>query len=384
MISIDKFFAEKILKLKNGHLFREISENDRKQDVYIKRNGQNLLSFSSNDYLGLAFRREIINSAKKALEEYGSGSGSSLLITGGSFFYSKLEEEIASHYNKEASCVFSSGYMANIGSIPALVGKDDLIIADKLSHSCLIEASKLSGAEFKRFKHNDLNSLERIIKQERNKYKNCLIVTESVFSMDGDEADIPEIVKIAKSHNCWSYVDYAHDIKNFSTTLSIKNAKPDFVMGTLSKAVPSLGGYVAASDNLIKYIKSSSKTLIYSTALPPSSLAASIEAMKIIKIEGHELFNKVMKNVLYFRGQIEKLGRSVNIGKSTTQIVPVIIGDSSKAIEISRKLEKAGILIHAIRTPTVPKNEARLRISFSASHSKENIDRLVFELLKLI
>lgn len=350
MSDLDKHFSTKIVELKSKKLLRSIRNYSDK-----------LLDFSSNDYLGLKKDEEIKSLAKQAIDKYGVGAGASRLLTGNSPLYDELESSIANYHAKQSACVFSSGYAANIGSIPALVGKGDLIIADKLSHSCIIEGAKLSDAKLIRYSHNDYSHLEKLLSQNRGKYTNCLLVTEAVFSMDGDRADIAKLNVLAKKYKAWTFVDYAHEI-------TPSEVKPDVVMGTFSKAFASLGGYVCANGAVIDYIKTKAKSLIYSTALPSSVLATSIASVKRLS-NNSNLAKQSIENANYFS---ELMG----ITKSNSQIVPIIIGSEKAVLDTHKELESEGFIVSAIRPPTVPKGTSRLRFSFSASHTKEQIEKL--------
>lgn len=356
MNSLDKHFSQKLQELQNAELLRHIRNYD-----------DSLVDFASNDYLGLLGDQRIKNASIDAINKYGVGAGASRLITGNSALYDDLEDVISNYYGKEGGCVFSSGYAANLGAISALVGRGDLIIADKLSHACIIDGAQLSGAKFMRFRHNDYEHLEKLLLDHRSDYNKCLVITESIFSMDGDRADIKLLNEIAHKYNAWSYVDYAHDIETEKYVNT--EAQPDIVMGTFSKGFASLGGYVCASDIVINYLKSKSKTLIYSTALPPSVLASSIESVKIVKTEKYRS-QKALNNAGYF---CNKMG----LDAPESQIVPVILGDENKVISIRSEVENNGIIISAIRPPTVPKDTSRLRVSFSYNHNESQIDDLI-------
>lgn len=358
MADLDKYFSAKLDELDSQDLLRTIRNYDG-----------GLVNFSSNDYLGLAQSQRLKRIASEVIGEYGVGSGASRLTTGNSPLYDRLEEEVASLHGKESACVFSSGYSANIGAISALVEKGDLVITDKLSHSCIIEGAKLSGAEFVRFNHNDYDHLKRILERKREDHQNCLIISESVFSMDGDRADVKKLNAIAKEHDSWTYLDYAHDI-------SFPKEKPDIIMGTFSKAFASLGGYICCSETVIKFIKGKAKSLIYSTALPPSVLATSLGAIKIAA-SNPEKVEAALENAHYFCSLL-------GIPEPESQIVPLILGEELKAIELSDKLEDKGFIVSAIRPPTVPKGTSRLRFSFSALHSKEQIKELAIFIKEIL
>lgn len=353
MSQLDKYFSAKLDELRDASRLRTIRNFER-----------SLIDFSSNDYLGLRFDVRLTNASKQAIDEYGTGSGASRLLTGNSPLYDALEVEIASCYGKESACVFSSGYTANIGAIGALVEKGDLIIVDKLSHSCILEGSMLSGAKLLRFKHNNLRHLEKLLTDNRENYRNCMIISESTFSMDGDRANIKKINTLAKQYDCFTYVDFAHEIKKIKES-------PDVLMGTFSKAFGSLGGYVCGSKKVVDYIKTKAKSLIYSTALPASVLASSLEAVRIFNNkDGKKLACKALDNARYFCDRMA-------LPEAKSQIVPIIIGDDKKVLELQKQIEGKGFIVSAIRPPTVPEGTARLRFSFSASHDKSHLDKLV-------
>lgn len=369
--------------LKSENLFREIYNSEQLENSIIIKNGKKLTSFSCNDYLGLSHNKKLIESSISAVEKYGTSAGASRLITGNNILYNELEKNIAKLHGCTEAVVFSSGYAANLGTIPALVNKGDLIISDKLSHSCIIEGTKLSGAEHKRFNHNDYSHLQKILEKERKNYKNCLIITESVFSMDGDRADLKIISETAKKYDAYVMVDFAHDIE-FDKWVSEKNFKNNhFIkMGTLSKAFANLGGYICGDTGIKDFLINNTKTLMFSTALPPSVLAGANEAIKIAN-KNKNLGKPAIENAKYFYELVKnKIGDFV-INKPESQIVPVIIGDSKKALYIAKKLEEAQLLVHAIRYPTVAKNTARLRFSFSTVHKTKDIENLAEMLISI-
>ncbi len=291
-----------------------------------------------------------------AAEKFGAG-GQASRVAGGDFpLYQELEAALAKAKGAAAACVFGSGYLANIGTIKALMGEGDLIVMDKLAHSCLIEGAQLSGAKLVRFKHNDMAHAAEILARERAGYKNCLLVTEEIFSMDGDYGDLSGLAALKNKYSCWLMADGAH---------SVYDAQPDvdIYMGTLSKAVGCYGGYVCGSDVLVEFLKTSAKTLIYSTALPPFVVGSAIKALEIIAAE--KPFEK-----------IPSMGGS--------HIEPIIIGDAARTMEIAEKLKEQGIVVAAIRPPTVPSGTARLRVSLSAKHSAADLQRLQKALTDLI
>lgn len=360
-MKLDDILSQKLQVLEAKKLKRTPMSNFRHDGVFVERDGKKLSSFSCNDYLGLSQNKRVIEAGINALKTYGAGSGASRLVTGECPLYSELETLLAQHYGAEEACVFGSGYLANIGTIPALVGKNDLIIADKFAHACIIDGAKLSGATLLRFAHNNTEHCRLLLENNRAEYQNCLIITESVFSMDGDTAPLAEISELAEEYNAWLMTDNAHLLSSPPFPSTIK-------MGTLSKAIGSYGGFVCGSKTLIEYIKTSARSLIFSTALPPATLATAIEALKIIK-EQPELCQKSLENARIFT---DILG----LPQAQSAIVPLIIGENDKALVASKMLAEKGFLVAAIRPPTVPENTARLRFTFSALHTREQIEEL--------
>jgi len=358
MPNIEDVFCAKLQLLAEQHRQRKLVECERIEDSYIIKNAKKLLSFSCNDYLGLSHSPQLKQAAIAAVEKYGSGCGASRLVTGNHPLYSELEAKLAKFKGTESALVFGSGYLANIGVIPALVDKNDLIIADKLVHACLIDGAKLSGAKFVRFKHNDLQDLQHILSANRHKFRHCLIITDEVFSMDGDLAPLGELSTIAKQHDAWLMADAAH-------SLSPLPSQVDIYVGTLSKAFASYGGFVCGKKVIIDYLISSSRSFMFSTGLPPASIAASIAALDIIT-KDPALLQKPIENARIFTS-------AVGLPPAESPIVPIILGDEEKAIAASAVLESHGYAVSAIRPPTVPPGTSRLRFAFSSLHKCEDI-----------
>jgi len=366
MPNLDVISQQELDKLKNSNLLRTLSETSRYSDSVIIRNGKKLVSFCCNDYLGLSQNKIVRQAALDATKKYGIGSGASRLVTGNNPLYQQLEQKLAAYKGTSGAVVFGSGYLANVGIIPALVGRNDLIIADKLVHACLIDGAKLSGAKMLRYQHNDLESCNNLLQKNRDKYENCLVITDTVFSMDGDKAPIEELLSIASKYDSWLLSDDAHGLGVMENK---KIVNPNYLqMGTLSKAMGSYGGYLCASAKIIEYIKNKARSLIYSTALPPMVIAASIAALEIIE-EDVKLVAKPLANAKLFT---ELLG----IKEAESSIVALIIGDEKEAMDASKRLEEEGFLVSAIRPPTVPEGTARLRVTFSALHQRKDIERL--------
>lgn len=366
MNSLTHFCNQELDEIKASSTYRSPVTNKRSDGVYITRNGKKLVSFCCNDYLGLADHPEVLEAAITAIRDYGFGAASSRYITGNHPLYEKLEQLLATTKNTDDAMVFSSGYLANIGTIPALASNQDLILADKLSHACMIDGIKLSGAKYMRFRHNDLAHLQTLLKKHRNNYRNCLILTETVFSMDGDIAPIEVIAELSNNYGCWLMSDDAHGFGIVKH--EVADDIPYIQMGTLSKAVGAYGGYVCGSRSLIEYLRNTARSAIYNTALPPATIAAALKAIELIN-EHPKLGENALKNARLFTEIVE-------LEKAESTIVPVIIGDNKKALALTEILEEKGFLVSAIRPPTVPPNTARLRFTFSSLHTKQDISEM--------
>ncbi|MFH1428307.1 MAG: 8-amino-7-oxononanoate synthase, partial [Candidatus Margulisiibacteriota bacterium] len=350
-------------------------------NTVVDINGKQLINFSSNNYLGLAMHPEVIEAANNALTKYGAGSGASRLICGTTPLHEQLEQKLAVFKHTAASLVFPSGYMANVGTISALLDKNDAVVVDKLNHASIIDGARLSGARIIVYPHKNMDKLNSTLNRHRNKYNRLLIVTDSLFSMDGDIAPLPEIVSMARHYGCMTMVDEAHATGVFGTNgeglvehfgLS---GQVDVVMGTLSKAIGSQGGYIAGSNVLIQYLINKARSFIYTTALPASSGAAALKAIEIIEREP-ERRERLWENVAQSAECIKSPPDKGDLGGLTTQIIPIIIGDTEKTVKAAESLYEAGFLVLPIRPPTVPEGTSRLRISISSEHTQEDIRRL--------
>ncbi len=362
MPSLDQFAAEKLADLERASLRRALVPTRRSDGIWAERNGRRLLSFSCNDYLGLTQNPALKAAAIAAIERYGVGAGASRLVTGNHPLYAELEARLAAFKGSEAVCVFGSGYLANSGVAQALLGGEDLILIDELAHSSLWTGARLSRAEVQPFRHNDVAHAAELLAQNRSAHRHTLIVTESVFSMDGDRAPLPELAALARKTDAWLMADDAHDLEY--------GPRPDVPLriGTLSKALGSYGGYLAASQPVIELMRNRARTLIYSTGLPPGAVAAAIAALDLIEREP-ELATRPLAKARAFT-------RLTNLPEAQSAIVPVVMGEASAALEASRLLEDEGFLVVAIRPPTVPAGTARLRLAFSAAHPDTEIERL--------
>lgn len=352
--------------LRRRGLLRRLRSITKTDLPSIEINGRTRINFSSNDYLGLAQHPLLIEAATKALHEYGTGSTASRLICGSLGIFHQLEEHIATLKKTEASLTFANGFATAMGSIPVIVGKDDTIILDKLAHACLIDAAKLSGATIRVYPHNDLNKLEKLLHSSKGR---TLVITESVFSMDGDLCPLQEIVELKDQYGALLFLDEAHGVgvigpsgQGLTEALGLQQ-RVDFQMGTLGKAMGSAGGYLATSQAWHDLLINKARSLIYSTAPPPSQAAASLAALELLNSpEGNER-----------RERLQKFSQSFD---SQTPIIPVLIGENEATLNAADSLLDKGFLAPAIRYPTVPKGTARLRITLSAAHSSENIKDL--------
>lgn len=325
----------------------------------LRHNGRDYLHFSSNDYLGLRTHPQVMRAAMAAVDVHGAGAGASRLITGNHPAFEGLENALANHKKTESALVFGSGYLANIGTISALVGKGDLILADKLVHACMLDGAQLSGATLKRFAHNNPEHLSMLLAAQRGKYRHCLVLTESVFSMDGDVAPLAAIHDICTTHDAWLMVDDAHGIG------FMQPFKADIISGTLSKALGSYGGYVAGSATLREYLINHARSFIFATGLPASCAAAAEESLRILKAEPQRA-----QHVLSLA---QTLSYTLGLPAAESAIIPIILGENEAATKAASALRDQGIWVQAIRPPTVPVGQARLRITLTAQHTPEHV-----------
>lgn len=380
MCKINSFnhLNEALETLKKQNLFRSRRTRFSPQGVEINIDGKIAINFCSNDYLGLSNHPEIIKSFKQATEDYGVGSGSAHLICGHSRSHQALEEELAEFTGRDRALLFSSGYMANIGAIVALLDKGDQIFEDRLNHASLLDGGLLSKAKFKRYRHNDLNDLQMKIKQTEGK---TLIVTEGIFSMDGDYSPLAKMAILAKANNAWLMVDDAHGLGVLGETgggvleqLSLTQAQVPILVGTLGKSFGTFGAFVAGSNTLIETLIQKARSYVFTTALPAAVAEATRTSLKIV-ITDNWRREKLTQLVKYFRSGAAQL--NIPLMPSTSAIQPVLIKDSQRAMELSQHLLEQGLLVSAIRPPTVPQGEARLRITFSANHQITQVDQLL-------
>ncbi len=363
MPSLDDFAAGKLADLERQSLRRSLVPTTRTDSIWVEREGRRLLSFSCNDYLGLTQHPELKAAAVEAIERHGVGAGASRLVTGDHPLYADLEVRIARMKGTAAACVFGSGYLANTGVAQALLGRDDLILIDELAHSSLWTGARLSRAQVHAFRHNDTAHVETLLGEHRSDYKYTLIITESVFSMDGDRAPLDELGTLANRSSAWLMADDAHD-------LDMTTPRPNVPLriGTMSKALGGYGGFLAASQPVIDLMRNRARTMIYSTGLPPSVLASTLAALDLIEREPNLTAAPLAK--------ARAFTRLTNLPEAQSAIVPVVVGEAQAALDASRLLEDEGFLVVAIRPPTVPEGTARLRLTFSAAHPDAEVERL--------
>jgi 8-amino-7-oxononanoate synthase len=342
--------------------------------------GRSLINFGSNDYLGLASDERVIQAAVQATQAFGTGATGSRLTSGHKQLHQDLELAIATLKGTEAALVFSSGYLANLGTIAALVGKKDLILSDRLNHASLKNGARLSGATMIEYQHCDGDDLREHLQIHRSNYRRCLIITDTVFSMDGDVCPLPAILNLSIKHSSMLLVDEAHGTGIFGATGSgvVEAAgcigESLIEMGTLSKAIGSLGGYVAGGNSLINFLKNRCASWIYTTGLSPADTAAALKSIEIITA-APQLRQQLWQNVEYLKQRFSQQLPQLRLIPSTSPIICIELPDAQTAISIGRKLKQAGIFAPAIRPPTVP--TSRIRLSLMATHQQSHLDRLV-------
>jgi 8-amino-7-oxononanoate synthase len=373
MKSLDQFAKSKLDDLERRHLRRALSDTYREDGIWVERDGRRLLSFSCNDYLNLTQHPAVKQAALEALKVYGAGSGASRLVTGNHPLYAALEARLARIKQTEAAVVFGSGYLANAGIIPVLIGRDGLVLLDELSHACLYAGAQLSRGKVMSFRHNDMSHARELLARHRGEHDNAMLVTDGVFSMDGDLAPLAELLALANEHDAWLMSDDAHGLgvvgggRGSSFTGNTQIQIP-LQMGTLSKAVGAYGGYLCASAPVIELMRNRARTLIYSTGLPPAIVAAAIAALDLIEREPGYAALPVQK--------AKAFTQAAGLPQAQSPIVPVVIGDEEATLDASRMLMEEGFLAIAIRPPTVPAGTARLRLTFTAQHPDDQIARL--------
>ncbi len=374
------FLETKIDALKTSGVYRKLPVNEGACEAEIILNGHKVINLSSNNYLGFANHPKLKEAAKQAIDQYGVGAGAVRTIVGNMRIHEKLDQVIAQFKKEEAAVVFQSGYNVNIGVIQAITTKKDLIISDALNHASIIDGIRLSKASRAVFKHSDMIDLKRVLEEHKNQYEHIFIMTDGVFSMDGDLAMLPDIVKLAKQYHAYTYVDDAHGSgvlgKRGRGTVDHYHlhGQVDFIVGTLSKAIGVVGGYVCGSEEMRDWLLHRGRPLLFSTALMPSAAAAIIEAFHLLETSS-EYTDKLWENGRYFKGKLAALG--FDIGHSETPITPVMIGDEALTMTYSKDLLVHGVYVSGIVFPTVPKGKGRIRCMVSALHTKVQLDQAI-------
>lgn len=374
-VNLDEWLLGRLAEIEAQNLKRRLRTIESAQGPVVTMAGRPIINFSSNDYLGLAADSRVIAASIDATERYGAGAGSARLICGNQSPHAALEDALARFKGAEAALAFSTGYAAAVGTIPALVGQNDVIILDKLCHASLVDGARLSGATIRVFPHNHLEKLERLLSWARENFakSNVLVVTESVFSMDGDTAPLREIADLKDRYGAWLMVDEAHGTgvlgpegRGLASELGIAH-RVDIQMGTLGKALGSAGGAISGSRALIDFLVNRARSFIFSTAPGAASAAAAMEAIRLLESgEAAPLIERLWSNLELFSPR----------KRPASAIVPHLVGDEAAAISRSESLREQGFLVPAVRYPTVARGQARLRITISAAHSPEQVDGL--------
>ena len=372
MQSLEAFAAARLAELDARGLRRRLVQSPRTDAIHILRDGRALISFCCNDYLNLSRHPAVIEAAIAATRAHGVGAGASRLVTGNHPLFAGLEARLARAKGTQDCVVFGSGYLANVGIVPTLAGKDDLVLVDELAHACLWAGGQLSAAKLLRFRHNDLNHCAALLAAHRGSHRHALILTDGVFSMDGDLAPLGALAALSEAHDAWLMSDDAHGIGVLaegrgSSHLPGAGAVP-LQMGTLSKAVGGYGGYLCASHAVVELIKTRARSFVYSTGLPPGVVAAASAALDVIAATP-ELCARPVERARLFT-------RLCDLPEAHSPIVPLILGEAQTALAASATLAKAGFLVAAIRPPTVPAGTARLRFTFTAAHTTAQVRAL--------
>ncbi len=373
---------QKIMAMGYYPYFRPI---ESEQDTVVKINGKDVMMFGSNSYLGLTNHPKLKEASKKAIDKYGSGCAGSRFLNGTLDIHLQLEEKIAKFVNKDASIVFSTGYQVNLGVLSALPGRHDYIIVDDLDHACIYDGARLSFAKMERYKHNDMEELEKVLQRLPDDVIK-IIVTDGVFSMEGDIAQLPAIVKLAKKYNCVVMVDDAHGLgvlgengKGTSNHFGLTE-EVELIMGTFSKSLASIGGFIAADHDTINYLKHFARSLVFSASIAPSNAASVIAAIDLIEEEPERIV-KLWDNTHHAKKLLIDAG--FNTGKSETPIIPVFVGDEIKTFMLTKMLQDEGVFINPVINPAVPKGDEMIRFSLMATHSFDQIEEAVDKIAKI-
>jgi 8-amino-7-oxononanoate synthase len=368
--SLDAMARAKLEALARRRLRRELVTTERLDATRARQNDAELVSFSCNDYLGLSYNAEVVAAAVEATQRYGAGAGSSRLVNGNHPLYTQLERALAELKGTEDAVVFGSGYLTNVGVIPALVGHADVIVMDELCHSCLLTGAELARSRILKFRHNESAHAGELLKQYRTEHRRALLVTDGVVSMEGELAALPELAALAAEHDAWLLSDDAHGLGvvgggRGSTFAFSPPAAVPLQMGTLSKAVGAYGGYLCTSASVAELVRNRARSFVYSTGLPPGTVAAAVKALEIISRDA-ELVRRPLERAAQFCEQLK-------LAPPQSPIVSLVLGRTDTTLAASRALAAAGFLVAAIRPPTVPPGTSRLRFTFSAAHTPRQV-----------
>lgn len=377
--SMDRLLQENLDKRQLQHLFRSRVRVDSACSDQLTVGGKSVHNFCSNDYLGLANNRVIADAFKRGIDDYGTGSGASHLISGHTKAHCELEEQLAEFTGRPKALLFSSGYMANMGVIGALLGRSDIVLEDYLNHASLLDGGLLSRAKFQRYKHQDCNDLDAKLNASNGTRK--LVVTDGVFSMDGDVAPVADLAEVSQNNNAWLMVDDAHGFGVLGKTgaglveeLDLSVDQVPVLMGTLGKSFGTYGAFVAGSETLIETLVQYARSYIYTTAPPPAIAVATSASLELVKNDQWRR-DKLNQRILQFRAGAEQIG--LRLMHSNTPIQPVLMASDAQLLKTNKQLLDSGFMVGAIRPPTVPEGTGRLRITLSASHSEQQVDALL-------
>jgi len=371
------FLQERLEALKGKNRYRRLRAVESAQDAWVMLEGRKVLNLCSNNYLGLASHPDVKETAAQAIREWGCGSGASRLICGTQSYHQILERRLAAFKGAGAALLYTSGYMANLGIISSLVSEGDYVFSDQFNHASIIDGCRLSGAEVLVFPHNNMEALEEKLRRTSGQSSRKLIVIDSVFSMDGDLAPLPDLVNLAQKYECLLMIDEAHATgvlgpggRGAVSLFGLEDRVP-IVMSTLSKSLGSLGGFATGSKELIDYLINTSRSFIFSTAMPPGVVFAALAALDVLDANP-SLPLQVQENANYLRNGLKKMG--YDTGNSQTQIIPIVIGEAAPTLEMSRFLLEEGVLATPIRPPTVPEGTCRIRTTVMATHTRQDLD----------
>ena len=373
-----QYLTDELNKLREQKLYQKLRVLETQQLPVSRFDGREVINLSSNNYLGLTTHPKLRARAVEAIEKFGVGSGAVRTIAGTMSIHLELEEKIARFKHVEASVVFQSGFTANAGTVQAILGREDIIISDQLNHASLIDGCRLSRAEIKIFPHKDIEACENILKEIAGRKCRKLLVTDGVFSMDDDIAPLPQLVELAEKYGCIMMIDDAHASgvlgRNGRGTVDHYNlhGRVDVQVGTLSKAIGALGGYVCSTRDAIEFLYHRARPFLFSTSHPPSVAATCLAAFEVLE-EEPQLIDQIWANTRFFKEGLKKLG--FNTGVSETPITPVIVGDAALAHEFSRQLFAAGVFAQSLGFPTVPEGKARIRTIVTATHTREKLNQ---------